>query len=355
MRNIICIGGSSGALEALERLVRHIPANLPAALFVVRHIAPENSKLLPKILQPHCALPIDEPHDGEEFKMGRVYVAPANRHLVVERKVIRLVNGPKENWARPAIDPLFRTAAQHHGPLAIGIILSGKLDDGTAGLWALKRRGGLAVVQNPSDAAAPEMPTHALAAVDVDAVADAEEIGAMLPQWCRQSSSYKTDDLVNRVIGVENAYLLQQATNDHGLDEVGESSGIVCPDCGGQLWRMGQGPLRYRCHVGHAMSAHTLLAQQREAVEAASWAVIRAIEEDSRIAEDVLHQKLSSEERDVVAGRLARNQAKIERLRPLLFDDLAEAAPVQEVNVGVHAEDPPIGGDHTDPSPVPRT
>jgi two-component system chemotaxis response regulator CheB len=325
MRNIVCIGGSTGALEAIQRLVRRVPADLPAAVFVVRHIAPESSGQLANILQSHSALPVTDAIDGQTIRNGIITVAPPDRHLLLNRTHIQLANGPKENWARPAIDPLFRTAAQHHGPRTIGIVLSGKLDDGTAGLWAIKRRGGFAVVQDPLDADTPEMPRHALAAVDIDIVADAEEIGALLGQWCRQSSDYSVNQLTDRAIEVENASL-RHGNNERSLEEVGLPSGMVCPECSGQLWRMKEGPLRYRCHVGHALSAHSFLAQQTAVVENAAWQLIRAIEEDDQLCVQLLSEKISTQEKGELTSRLAYNREKLDRLRPLLFGDRGEAA-----------------------------
>ncbi|MEO6001604.1 MAG: chemotaxis protein CheB [Opitutus sp.] len=210
MRNIVCIGATAGGLAALEQLLRRIPSDLPAAIFIVRHIGSDGSGLLPEVLQPVSALPLANAVDGEPIENGRVYLAPPNRHLVLDRKSVMLVSGPKENWARPAIDPLFRSDAQHHGSRSIDIVLSGKLDDGTAGLWALKGRGGMTVVQTPGTADSPDMPNHAVAAVDVDVVADAEEIGTLLPRWCRETTGYAVSDLTERVVELENAYLVHR-------------------------------------------------------------------------------------------------------------------------------------------------
>jgi two-component system chemotaxis response regulator CheB len=326
MRNIICMGGSTGALDAIQLLLRRLPADLPAAIFLVRHIAPESTGVLADILQRHTALPVAEAVDGEPIQEGRVIIAPANRHLLLDRTHVHLATGPKENWARPAIDPLFRTAAQYHGPRVIGIVLSGKLDDGTAGLWAIKRRGGLAIVQDPADARAPEMPRHAIAAVDVDVVAHPEEIGTLLPQWCRESTDFAVSELTDKIIKTEIAPMEKQPTDATLLNEVGVSAGVVCPDCGGQLWRMKEGPLRYRCHVGHALSAHTFLAEQTEVVESAGWQLIRAIEEDDQLCEQMLEQRLSRQAKEALMARLARNREKLERLRSLLFGHEGEAA-----------------------------
>lgn len=355
MRNIICIGGSSGALEALQRLVPQLPADLPAAVFIVRHIAPDSSGLLTEILQPKCSLPISEAVDGEPIRRGRIYIAPPNLHLLLERKNVKLASGPKENWVRPAIDPLFRTAAQFHGPRSIGVVLSGKLDDGSAGLWALKRRGGFAVVQDLEDAASPEMPRHAMAAVKVDAVGDAEEIGAALSEWCREPSGHAARDLSETLVEAENTHLLDGGAKEALLEQFGDAIGVVCPACGGQLWQLKEGPLRYRCHVGHGMSAHSLLAQQREVVEQMSWQIIRAIEEEDRLIEKILREKVPAETEDLLQRRLNRNAEKLLTLRPLLFKDQGDAAFSSDRLRNRGDDGTPVGGDSTDTVPVSRT
>ena len=325
MRNIVCIGASTGGLAALEQLLRRVPSDLPAAIFIVRHIAPDGNGLLPEIMQPVCALPVANAVDGEPIENGRVYVAPPNRHLLLDRKSVMVVNGPKENWARPAIDPLFRSAAQYHGPKSIGIVLSGKLDDGTAGLWALKRRGGMTVVQTPGTAGSPDMPNHALAAVDVDVVADAEEIGTLLPRWCRESTGYAVSDLTERVVEVENSYLLHREKEQYSLNEIGFGAGIVCPDCGGQLWQMREGPLRYRCHVGHGYSAHSLLMQQGVEIETAGWRLVRALEEDISLSQRILAEARPGLIRKQVEVRLARSERNLEQIRPLVTEGIVQS------------------------------
>lgn len=320
MRNIVCIGGSTGAFESIERIIRRLPVDFPAAVFVVRHIAPDNYGSLVHLLQPHSTLPVTEAVDGATIQSGRIYVAPADRHLLLDSRHVRLANGPKENWARPAIDPLFRTAAQFHSSRVIGIVLSGKLDDGVAGLWALKRRGGFAVVQDPKDASAADMPRNAIAAVDVDVVADADKIGTMLPGWCRETHATAVSSPTVKSLEVENAGLFQRKTPPSLLDEIGIPAGVVCPDCGGQLWQMKEGPLRYRCHVGHAQSAHTLLAQQTAVVEKAGWELVRSLEEDDHLCENMLQQRLSEQETEALRARLSRNRETSQQLRALLFD-----------------------------------
>jgi two-component system chemotaxis response regulator CheB len=197
--------------------------------------------------------------------------------------------------------------------------LSGKLDDGTAGLWAIKRRGGLAVVQDPREAAAVEMPKHAMSAVEVDVVANAEAIGKSLATWCDESSSdIPAGQLEAKTLLAENACLHRDRSTNVPLNDVGEIAGVVCPECGGQLWRMRGGPLRYRCHVGHGLSAYSLFSRQGEVVEAATWQLMRAIEEESALAEQILlHGGPSGEMGRGVSSRLVRNREKLRELRAI--------------------------------------
>ena len=178
--DIIVVGSSAGGVEALIKLVSQLPASLPASIFIVLHIPAHGPSLLPDILSRSCPLQVSHPVDGEEVKYGCIYVASPDHHLLVEHGYVRVVRGPRENRHRPAIDPLFRSAARTYGPRVVGVILTGALDDGTAGLLAIKRRGGIAIVQDPRDALYPSMPLSALAHVKVDYNVPLSEIGAWL-------------------------------------------------------------------------------------------------------------------------------------------------------------------------------
>src|SRR3954470_2925577 len=180
--DIIVIGASAGGVETLKALVRGLPAELPAAVFVVLHVAPGGPGYLPQILAKAGPLPASFPEDGEAIANGRIYVAPPDHHLLLEPGRVRVVRGPKENRHRPAADPLFRSAAWAYGPRVIGVVLSGTLDDGAAGLWAIKSCGGVAIVQDPEDALFDEMPASALASVDADHVAPLEELPLILAE-----------------------------------------------------------------------------------------------------------------------------------------------------------------------------
>src|SRR5690348_4386832 len=178
--DIIVVGASTGGVEALAQLASDLPETLPAAVFVVLHLPPQAPSHLPQILARYGPLPASQPRDGEPIHHGRIYVAPPDFHLMVERGRVRVVRGPRENRHRPAIDPLFRTAALAYGPRVIGVILTGALDDGTAGLYAVKQRGGVAVVQDPRDALIDSMPRNALEYVAVYHCLPLREIAAPL-------------------------------------------------------------------------------------------------------------------------------------------------------------------------------
>jgi two-component system chemotaxis response regulator CheB len=181
---VIVIGASAGGVEALRKLFRDLPPDLPASIFVVLHLSPLNPSMLPQILQKGTVLPVTQPEGGESIEPGVVYVAPPNRHLVVEDGTVQLTTAPRENRHRPAVDPLFRSAALFYGPRVIGVILSGSLDDGTAGLWEIKRRGGIAVVQDPKEAIHSGMPCSALANVEVDHVVRLSEMAELRKSLC---------------------------------------------------------------------------------------------------------------------------------------------------------------------------
>src|SRR5215469_4343326 len=167
-RNIIVVGCSVGGVEALQKLAAGFPQKFHASIFVVMHLAPQTTSVLPDILNRSGKLPASHPRDGEVFRTGHIYVAPPNHHLVIEDGRMRITRGPKENRHRPAVDPLFRSAARYYGRRVIGVVLTGALDDGTAGLLSIKRRGGVAIVQDPGEAMAADMPRSAVENVAVD-------------------------------------------------------------------------------------------------------------------------------------------------------------------------------------------
>ncbi|MDR5735959.1 chemotaxis protein CheB [Caballeronia sp. LZ025] len=287
-RCIVVIAASMGGLDVLRTIVSGLPADFPASIFVVMHIGAWPSRL-PQILAADSRLPVVHASDGEAIAVGTVYIAPPDRHMLLADERIVLSTAPKENFARPAADPLFRSAAVNFGDRAIGVVLTGKLDDGAAGLKAIHACGGYTIIQDPSTCVAPDMPQAALKAVPPDVVAPIEDIGPAIVKALTDSSS-KGFDMNER----ERATLeLKIAATGHStpaeLERLGHRTSMTCPDCGGVIWRIGEGyPLRYRCHTGHAFSAMALEAEQRSGAENALWSAVRRLEEKLLLAQEQL-------------------------------------------------------------------
>lgn len=278
--DIIVIGASIGGLEALRALLPSLPQDLPAALFVVWHLAPTSLGVLPAVLQAVSPLPIANAQDGEAIRPGRIYVAPPDQHLVLEPGRVRLTRGPKENRFRPAVDPLFRSAAAAYGPRVVGVVLSGALDDGTAGLWAVKDRGGVALVQDPLDALEPSMPHNARQHVSIDQVASAQTLGRMLNDLARMPVAHADAPPVSDQLHIETRIALEDTALHAGVLGLGRLSPFTCPECHGTLVEVADGGVqRFRCHTGHAYSVNTLLAEVGQSIEESLWRSIRAIEE----------------------------------------------------------------------------
>lgn len=284
-RNIIVIGASAGGFEAIQTLVAALPRSLPASIFIVWHMAAEVTGILPHVLNKYDTLPAANAVDNEVIEQGRIYVAPPDQHLILKDGRVRLSRGPKENRFRPAVDPLFRSAANVYGEQVIGIILSGALDDGTSGLWTVKQRGGLAIVQHPRDAAVSSMPESALREVDVDYSVPVAEMPVLLERLCLEQlpSSPK-----NGLPAMEHDGLLKteirlaslEGVPDKDIYQFGEMSPYACPECHGVLAALRDGGrVRFRCHTGHAYSAESLLASVGESIEDSVWNAIRGIEE----------------------------------------------------------------------------
>ncbi len=287
IHDIIVIGASTGGVEALMRLARRLPGNLRAAIFVVLHLSPYAPSHLPQILSREGPLPAHHPVDREPIRSGRIYIAPPDRHLMIERDRIRVVRGPRENRHRPAVDPLFRSAALAYGPRVIGVVLTGALDDGTAGLQAIKRYGGIAIVQDPADALFPSMPESAMDYVQVDYCLPLAKIAPLLAQLVPTPAADDGDD----VTPTPN---LQYETNIAKMDAAtltsderpGELAGFMCPECGGPLYELQEGQLLlYRCRVGHAFTGKSALTTQLEALEEALWSAYNTLRESALVAE----------------------------------------------------------------------
>lgn len=284
-RDLVVIGASAGGIGALRQLCAALSRDLKAAVLVVVHTPASSAPLLPRVLRRAGCLNVVSPSDGEEIQKGIIYVAPPDRHMVVEGHHVWLVRGPRENHHRPAIDPTFRSAALAHGPRVIGVVLTGCLDDGTGGLMVVHAHGGAAIVQNPSSAMYPSMPESALRMVPDAHTATLKE----MPELIAKLVSEPLEDL--RPAGVTDALTIPDVRMaELDMSEVesdvraGKPSVFGCPECGGVLWEIHQGGLlRFRCCVGHAYTTQHLRAEQRQVIESALWAALRALEESASL------------------------------------------------------------------------
>jgi two-component system, chemotaxis family, protein-glutamate methylesterase/glutaminase len=273
----IVIGASAGGVAALLELAQALPAGLDAVVGMVLHVGSRRS-ILPELMTARSQLPAIHPRDGQPLKPGTIYIAPPDHHMLFAGDVIRLMRGPRENHARPAIDPLFRSAALAWRERSIGVVLTGDLDDGTAGLAAIKDCGGTAIVQDPATAVEPSMPASALANVDVDHCVPLDRIPGLLQELAGHAPVARGAPVPQR-LEREHAIFEGRQPVEH-LNALGTASGLTCPDCGGGLWEIdGARPLRFRCHTGHAFTARSLDNAQVEVADHALWSSVRALQE----------------------------------------------------------------------------
>ena len=293
-RDTIVIGASAGGVQALTKLVAELPAGLPAAVFIVLHIPSNAPSLLPCILSRDAHLPVAHAETGEKITPGKVYVAPPDHHLLIEDTHVKLVHGPKENLHRPSIDALFRSAARWAGPRAIGVVLTGARDDGTVGMRTIKQRGGIAIVQDPSEATFPSMPMSVMQKIKVDYSLPLSEIAPLLNQLSRQTAEEEGTYPVADEVEIEARITEQEMESEEliaSIEKLGTISRLTCPDCHGALWEIrDEEILRYRCHVGHAYSAESLSEGQTEMLEMALWSAVRALEEQMILAKRIVQR-----------------------------------------------------------------
>lgn len=299
--DIIVIGGSAGALGPLIQIAAALPEDTPASVFVVIHTPADSPGLLPMIVGRSSALKVQHAVDGEAFQRGCIYVAPPDRHLLLKADRMKVIRGPRENRSRPAIDPLFRTAARDFGPRVTAVLLSGVLNDGTYGMMAVKQGGGLAIVQDPGQADYPDMAASAIEDVEIDHVLPAIEIANLLKKLVMQPVVQEVVPMQREERGGQDR-LEGPRTDTIEQPPPGDLAPFVCPDCGGALWEARHGKLhRYRCHVGHAYTAEALLAGQTEELEAALWAALRSLEENVELS-----RRLSQRASDAGHTRMAQ-------------------------------------------------
>jgi two-component system chemotaxis response regulator CheB len=330
-KDIIVIGTSAGGIEALKVIASGLPKEFPASIFVVLHTAPESPGILAYILDRAGVLPAMNAVDRERIQPGRIYVAPPDKHLILEPNLVRLTRGPKENRFRPAVDPLFRSAAQVYGPRVIGVILTGNLDDGTAGLWAVKQLGGTAVVQDPMEALAPSMPRSAMQYARIDHCLPLSEIAPLLVRLTTTPIEEEGTYEVPKDIEIEVRIAKEDTALDVGVLKLGEPSNYACPECHGVLLQLNEEKrVRFRCHTGHAYSVDSLLAEITEGVEDSLWSAIRAIEESVLLLRHMAKHLTENEnsntaERFLVQAQEAERRADLVRQSVMKHEQLGEA------------------------------
>jgi two-component system chemotaxis response regulator CheB len=278
---LVVIGASAGGLEALLQIIERLPNALSVPILIVVHTRNESDSLLPKILGRVSRFPVCFAKHRAEIKPAHIYIAPPDFHLLVSPLGLKLSRGPRENGFRPAVDPLFRSAARVYRSSVMGIILSGALDDGSYGLKVLKDSGGIAVVQDPDDASFPSMPANAIRVVDVDHVLPASQIADLIAKLSETLNKGEPAMARKKSQKEPEPQLVSDETDVQDMQkEFGPPSALTCPDCGGALWEIQDGALaRYRCHVGHQYSIEGLDAEHQDAVEGALWSAVRVLEE----------------------------------------------------------------------------
>jgi two-component system chemotaxis response regulator CheB len=276
---VITIGASAGGLNAISELVSQLPPDLNAVVFVVMHLSKSAlGDILVSRIQKNTALICQLAKDKERIQKGHIYIAPPDFHLLVKKDKIVIGNGPAENRFRPSIDVLFRSAAVNYGEKAIGIILTGMLNDGRTGMWAIKQSGGYCIVQDPNEAEFPDMPLSVLEAMEVDHCASLKKMGAVIETIIRNAKPKGISPPAEIVM--ESDLSERTATSLNGVSHLGEQTVYACPDCGGGLWGVTNGRIKhFRCHIGHTYSERDLVIKQSESLESTMWVALRMMEE----------------------------------------------------------------------------
>ena len=319
-RDVLAIGTSAGGFDALRFLASEFSRDFPASVLVTIHLSSQFRSALDAILTQAGPLPASFAVDGEKFERSHIYIAPAERHLIVENEQLRLGSGPRENNARPSLDPMFRSAALCCGPRTVGAVLTGTLGDGAAGLQALKQSGGITVVQDPSDAAFAEMPTTALLRSRPDHVVSLAGMPALFDKLVRQPAGPAVPVASNL------QYEVNIASGGRGsmreMDQIGRRSVLACPDCHGVMWEIDEGELaRYRCHVGHAYSAEIMSLALDENLTRAFGTALRALDERVALAKKLETQATTSG-RDGMAESWAAKAREFEAEANVIRDSI---------------------------------
>jgi two-component system chemotaxis response regulator CheB len=343
-RDIVVIGASAGGIEPISAILGALPKDLAAAVFIVVHISPQSVGYLPTMFTNAGGLPAKNAEHGEAFTNGQAYVAPPDHHLLLNASGhLETIRGPRENRVRPAVDPLFRSAALSYGSRVIGIVLSGGLDDGTSGLRAVKMCGGVTIVQDPADAVVRSMPASALRHVRVDYREPADRLGALIVKLVETSS--QPSELQVQMTKNEIEFEVRASKSLAAAEEIlqfGEPTVFTCPECHGALLSIrGERPPRFRCHTGHAFTMDTLLAELSEATEQSIWNTIRSMQEgaillthlaghwreqDPGMSQEFERQATAAHKRaELVRGAAGQHpQLSEDKVAGLLHDDLVK-------------------------------
>jgi two-component system chemotaxis response regulator CheB len=318
-RDIVAIGTSAGGVDALLRIAETLPSDIPAAILMTIHMSSSFRSELDALLTRAGKLPAGFAADGEELVKGRIFLAPPGKHLLlVKGDTLKLGIGPRENNTRPAIDPMLRSVALCCGPRAVGVVLTGTLGDGASGLWAISQCGGISIVQDPRDAAFPEMPENALRLTEADHVVGLDGMAELLTE------------LVNEPAGPRKAIPqhirdeIEIAQTGHSsmetMDRIGRRSLLTCPDCNGVMWEVNEGDLlRYRCHVGHTYSADVMQLAVDDGLRKALAIALRVLDERVALA-GRLHENATKSGHRHMARDWAERRSDYERERDILRD-----------------------------------
>jgi two-component system chemotaxis response regulator CheB len=314
IERIIVAGASAGGVESLIAFCASLPADFGAPIFVVMHISPNYVSKLPQILTRSGPLPARHPEDGEKFKAGHIYVAPPDHHLLIEGERMIVTRGPKENRNRPSVDALFRSAAYHYRERVIGIVLSGALDDGTSGLWNIKRMGGVTIAQELAECMVDSMPASAMQQVTIDHVVSASGMGTLLDRLVRDGRQMKptANEKAHQTMALEVSIAMEGEAFEKGIMDVGKLSPFSCPECHGVLVEIREGGRsRFRCHTGHAYSSSALISEITESVDNSYWKAMRGLEEAAMLLEKA--GKDLQDDSQIAAAEVFRTQARVAR------------------------------------------
>lgn len=336
----VVIGASAGGIQALLDLVSELPEDFGAPILVAVHIGRSRS-VLPSLIERAGVLPASHARDGDRIRAGHIHVAPPDFHMLLRGNRIALSHGPRENHSRPAIDPLFRTAAATAGAGVIGIILSGALSDGSVGLQVIKARGGTVVVQNPDEALIGGMPLNALRSVDADLVLGARDIGRYLATRSFSPPASQEERFMADTEEHDREMIHQDFREQEANQRAGELTMFTCPDCGGTLWQSASRNGSFRCHVGHTWGAETLLGNKSEELEAALWSSVRLLEERATLSRQLARRVLETTT-DQQRAKDIHEQAQLDERRADAIRELLNTP----LNIALQLTDSDVGNGH---------